>query len=260
MHGTEALTVAPGPAPRPELRSTALFFDVDGTLLELQRRPDDVLADAPLRDMIVRLQSMNSGAVALVSGRAIRDLDRIFAPLILPAAGLHGAELRFPDGSRVGSASALMDHARPDVGRFVAEHAGLMLEDKGATLAVHFRERPDLAADVLRFMTRFGPGDEIAVQEGKFVVELKPVLFDKGTAIATMLEHAPFLGRTPVFYGDDLTDEAGFGYVNKVGGLSVRIGDRDIPTEARLNLPNPAALREHLMELTRASSGEHGPS
>jgi trehalose 6-phosphate phosphatase len=260
MHGTDALTVAPGPGPRPELQSTALFFDVDGTLLELQRRPEDVVADEALRDMIVRLQAINSGALALVSGRAIRDLDRIFYPMILPTAGLHGAEIRFPDGSRIGAAAALMDHARPDVGRFVAEHAGLMLEDKGATLAVHFRERPDLAADVLRFMTRFGPGDEIAVQEGKFVVELKPVLFDKGTAIATLLEHAPFKGRTPVFYGDDLTDEAGFGYVNKVGGLSVRIGEGDIPTEARMHLPNPAALREHLMELTRAASGEHGSS
>ncbi|MDB5594350.1 MAG: Trehalose 6-phosphate phosphatase [Hyphomicrobiales bacterium] len=254
-HGSDAVSVAHGPSPRLDLATSAVFFDVDGTLLDLKPHPDDVVSDDALRQLLVTIQRRNHGAVALVSGRGIADLDRIFFPLVLPAAGLHGADMRFPDGTRIGARAEIMDHARPDVGRFVAEHPGLMLEDKGATLAVHFRARPDLAADVLRFMTRFGPGDEIAVQEGKFVVELKPVSFDKGTAIAAMLRHAPFLGRQPVFYGDDLTDEAGFSFVNSVGGLSVRIGSPDVPTLARMNIPDPAALRAHLAEITRAAAG-----
>ncbi len=253
MHGAEALTVSGSP-PYPEILKSAFFFDVDGTLLDLKPRPDDVVADEALRALIVSLQTLNHGAVALVSGRSIRDLDRIFQPLRLPAAGLHGAELRFPDGGRIATTAAIMDHARPDVSRFVAEHPGLMLEDKGATLAVHFRARPDLAGDVLTFMHRFAPGDNIAVQEGKFVVELKPSAFDKGSAIKTMMTQTPFSGRTPVFYGDDLTDEAGFTFVNMVGGLSVRIGERGAPTEAREHLDTPQALRRELEALVGSSS------
>jgi trehalose 6-phosphate phosphatase len=248
MLGAEALAMSGSP-PHPELLKSAFFFDVDGTLLELRPRPEDVVADEALRLLVSRLAEVNAGAVALVSGRSIRDLDRIFQPLTLPAAGLHGAELRFPDGGRIATTAAIMDHARPDVGRFVAEHSGLMLEDKGATLAVHFRARPDLAGDVLTFMHRFAPGDDIAVQEGKFVVELKPAAFDKGSAIRTMMTQPPFAGRTPVFYGDDLTDEAGFTYVNTVGGLSVRIGARGAPTEARGHLDDPAAMRRELEDL-----------
>lgn len=251
MHGAEALTVSGSP-PHPELKRSAFFFDVDGTLLELKPRPEDVVADVELRDLLVRLRHFSGGAVALVSGRAIADLDRIFAPLVLPAAGLHGAELRLPDGGRITTTAAIMDHARPDVGRFAADHPGLLLEDKGATLAIHFRERPDLAGEVLTFMRRFAPGDDIAVQEGKFVVELKPAAFDKGGAIATLLRQAPFEGRMPLFYGDDLTDEAGFSFVNKAGGLSVRIGARQAPTEARAHLADPGAVRAHLRDLVES--------
>ncbi|MDB5644259.1 MAG: HAD-superfamily hydrolase, subfamily, partial [Hyphomicrobiales bacterium] len=253
MHGADALTVS-GSSPRPELRKSAFFFDVDGTLLDLRARPDDVIADESLRALMMRLQDLNGGAVALVSGRSIRDLDRIFEPLLLPAAGLHGSELRFPDGGRIATTAAIMDHARPDVSRFVAGHEGLMLEDKGATLAVHFRARPDLAGDVLTFMHRFAPGDNIAVQEGKFVVELKPAAFDKGSAIKTMMTQLPFTGRVPVFYGDDLTDEAGFTFVNTIGGLSVRIGDRETPTEAREHLADTRAVRRELEALVGMGS------
>jgi len=256
MLGADALTMS-GPPARPELEKTAFFFDVDGTLLELRPRPTDVIADESLRALLVRLIGLNRGAVALVSGRSIRDLDRIFDPLRLPAAGLHGAELRFPDGGRVATPPTIMDHARPDIGRFVARHDGLLLEDKGATLAVHFRARPDLAAAVLTFMQRFAPGDNIAVQEGKFVVELKPAAFDKGSAIRSMMTQTPFAGRRPVFYGDDLTDEAGFTYVNTAGGLSVRVGDHITPTQARARLEDPQAMRHALEALVGMPLSTH---
>jgi trehalose 6-phosphate phosphatase len=224
---------------------------VDGTLLDLRPRPEDVVADAELRDLIIRVREVTRGALALVSGRAIADLDRIFSPIELPAAGLHGSELRFPDGNTRMTTASVMDHARPAVSRFVAEHEGLRLEDKGATLAVHFRARPELGREVLSFLSTFTPGDDLAVQEGKMVVELKPALYDKGTAIGAMMQHMPFTGRLPIFYGDDLTDEAAFTYVNRLGGLSVRIGEPHVPTEARLHLADPAAMRAHLRGLVQ---------
>jgi trehalose 6-phosphate phosphatase len=229
--------------------SSAYFFDVDGTLLELRRRPEEVVADEHLRGLLTRLQSAAGGAVALVSGRSIADLDRIFDPLTLPAAGLHGADIRFPDGSRQTARADLMNEVRPLVAAFAATHDGIWLEDKGATLAIHFRERPELAGDVLAFLSQFQQGRDLAVQEGKMVVELKSAAHDKGTAIKTLLGQTPFEGRLPVFVGDDLTDEHGFAEVQHAGGVAIRIGVPDVPTKARLHMPDPAYLRERLREL-----------
>jgi trehalose 6-phosphate phosphatase len=229
--------------------SSAYFFDVDGTLLELRRRPEEVVADEHLRGLLTRLQAMAGGAVALVSGRSIADLDRIFDPLTLPAAGLHGADIRFPDGSRQAARADLMDEVRPLVAAFAASHDGIWLEDKGATLAIHFRERPELGGDVLAFLSHFQQGRDLAVQEGKMVVELKSAAHDKGTAIKTLLARQPFGGRRPVFVGDDLTDEHGFAEVQRAGGVAIRIGVPDVPTMARLHMPDPAYLRERLREM-----------
>lgn len=240
------------------LGETAFFFDVDGTLLEIVAEPGDVVADSALRDLVTRLIARTDGAVALVSGRALADLDRIFAPLKLPAAALHGSEIRFPDGSHAAAPDRLMDHARLPIRRFVAENPGLMLEDKGATLAVHFRRRPDLAPAVLAFLNGLGAGDDVAVQEGKLVAELKSARFGKGAAIAALMEHLPFRGKRPAFYGDDLTDENGFCFVNRVGGLAVRIGDPKEPTEAHIHLADPAELRRHLRGILLATQADTG--
>src|SRR5947209_8707076 len=229
--------------------SSAYFFDVDGTLLELRRRPEEVVADEHLRGLLTRLQAAAGGAVALVSGRSITDLDRIFDPLTLPSAGLHGADIRFPDGSRRTARADLMDEVRPLVAAFTASHDGIWLEDKGATLAVHFRERPELAGEVLAFLSHFQQGRDLAVQEGKMVVELKSAAHDKGTAIKTLLAQKPFEGRRPVFVGDDLTDEHGFAEVQRAGGIAIRIGVPDVPTEPGLHMPHPAHLRDRLREL-----------
>lgn len=248
---TETTTAVrpPSALPRLDPARTAFFFDVDGTLLEIRPRPDDVRADAGLLQLVEDLQRVTRGAVALVSGRGLPDLDRIFAPMVLPAAGLHGAALRLPDGTRREITPAVMDHARPAVHAFVASEPGLRLEDKGATLAIHFRDRPELAGRVLDFLSTFTPGDDLAVQEGKMVVELKPAVVDKGTAIAALLRIPPFEGRVPVFFGDDLTDELGFEAVERMGGASVRIGEPHVPTRARYHLADPAALRAWLVGL-----------
>ncbi|WOJ89256.1 trehalose-phosphatase [Methylocapsa polymorpha] len=225
--------------------SCAYFFDVDGTLLEIKPRPEDVISDEDLRLLLVALAAVAGGALALVSGRMVDDIDRIFAPLAFPAAGLHGAEIRFPDGSRTCAESAVMDEARPKLRDFVAAHPGARLEDKGATLAIHFRQRPELEGEVRAFLAGFAQGG-LAVQEGKLVAELKQGQYNKGAAIAALLEAPPFLGRRPVFIGDDLTDEKGFRLVNEKGGLSVRVGPPENATEARLRLNDPAELRREL--------------
>jgi trehalose 6-phosphate phosphatase len=235
----------------PPLERSALFFDVDGTLLDICPEPRDVVSDGDLRGLLEELLKHCHGALALVSGRALDDIDRIFSPLKFIAVGLHGAEIRDASGAERRADPRIMDHARKPVRDFVASHEGLMLEDKGATLAVHYRNRPELGAEALRFLLRFSPGDGLAVQEGKFVVELKHGLYDKGTAIAELMRAPPFEGRTPVFFGDDLTDEAGFALVNQSGGMSVRIGSAQVRTQAARVLPDIAALRALLMGALR---------
>lgn len=227
----------------PALERAALFFDIDGTLVDIKPEPDDVACDAGLGILLERLVARCQGAVALISGRSLRDIDRIFSPLKLTTVGLHGAEMRDASGAERRADPRIMDHAREAVRQFVAAHEGLVLEDKGATLAVHYRKRPELGALALGFLLRFGPGDDLAVQEGKFVVELKPARYDKGSAIAALMQAPPFEGRTAIFSGDDLTDEAGFAVVNRMGGISLRIGEPHAPTHARFILPDSARLR-----------------
>jgi trehalose 6-phosphate phosphatase len=232
------------------LSSCAYFLDADGTLLDIMPRPEDLVADEALRTLLAAVGLAARGALALVSGRAIEDVDRIFAPLIFPTAGLHGAEIRFPDRSRSGSPNdGAMDCVRPPVADFMAAHPGLRLEDKGAALAVHFRQTPELADDVLEFLKSLAQKNGLAVQEGKMVAELKQVHHDKGNGIAALLARPPFSGRKPVFIGDDLTDESGFLFVNAQGGVSVRVGPPGIASAALYGLPDPASVRAELHHL-----------
>jgi trehalose 6-phosphate phosphatase len=235
----------------PDLHRVALFLDVDGTLLEIKPDPRDVISHEALRHLLITLRDACDGALALVSGRSLSDLDRIFSPLKLCAAGLHGAELRLPTGGEWRLDGSIMDHARQPLAAYVFAHDGLMLEDKGASLAIHYRHRPELARDIVAFMSRFCPGDDVALQEGKYVVELKPALFDKGTAISAFMDQNPFKGRVPIFFGDDLTDEAGFAEVNGAGGISVRIG-QEAQTKAQHRINTVEGLFTCLSNLAGA--------
>jgi trehalose 6-phosphate phosphatase len=239
-------------APAP---GSAYFLDVDGTLLEIQPRPGDVCADQPLLELLSKLAAGLGGALALVSGRTVDDLDRIFAPLSFPAAGLHGAEIRFAGGARKRAGSAVMDVARPELRAFAAKHPGLMLEDKGATLALHYRQRPELAGDVRAVLASFAGQAGLAVQEGKMVAELKQAQYEKGTAIEELLQSPPFRGLMPVFIGDDLTDESGFDFVNRGGGVTIRVGITAHPTAARFRLRDPLAVRTELRRVAATLDG-----
>jgi trehalose 6-phosphate phosphatase len=236
-------TIPPSPAP-----VWAFFLDVDGTLLELAETPSAVKVDTYLLDLISQLYRRSGGAVALVSGRSLTDLDALLSLPRLPMAGQHGLERRDVSGR-------LWMHAAPPAAKFaikealapvLARHPGLLLEDKGLTLALHYRLAPHLAGFAHRLMTRLvtAAGEGLELQRGKRVVEVKPAAIDKGTAIAEYMLEPPFLGRTPVFIGDDLNDEHGFSEVNRLDGISIKVGMA--ASCARFRLPNVAAVRRWL--------------
>jgi trehalose 6-phosphate phosphatase len=231
----------------------AYFLDVDGTLLEIAESPEAVRVPPGLVSNLARLHHATGGAVALLSGRRITDLDALFQPLKLPAAGVHGLERRRADEivesvTPVGVIAALRD-LQPSLAEFVAGHPGLRLEDKGVSLALHYRQAPEFEGAVHNFAERMAApyADRLRLLPGKMVVELKPHGADKGRAIAEFMAEPPFAGRRPVFIGDDVTDEDGFRAVNALGGLSLRIGD-ERPSAAHARLTSVESCRAWLVE------------
>jgi trehalose 6-phosphate phosphatase len=206
----------------------ALFLDVDGTLLEIAETPQAVVVPELLKARLVELSSRFDGALALISGRRLADIDALFAPLRFCAAGVHGCERREPNGCVVRPVFEREELAvaRYQLQRFVSSHSGLLLEDKGFSLAVHFRQAPFTSGDVLAEMKRvlLQLGPKFALLAGKCVFELRPASVTKATAIAAFMQQCPFAGRTPIFIGDDLTDEDGFALINDFGGVSVGVG------------------------------------
>jgi len=234
----------------PPSHEWAFFFDLDGTLVEIESVPTRVEVDAELRALIESLASVTNGAVAVITGRPITDIDALFPDLRLPVAGQHGVERRSASGvvfHQAGAAGAL-DVARHMLLNVVSRHAGLMLEDKGRSLALHYRQAPRLASYAHRVMhgVREAVGDEYCLQSGKRVVELKPAGRNKGIALSEFMQEPPFVGRMPLFIGDDVTDEYAFLVVNSLGGLSVKVGGGR--TAARHQLPGVGAVRRWLSQ------------
>lgn len=229
----------------------ALFLDVDGTLLHIADRPDAVTIGRGTVALLRRIRAVTGGAVALITGRRIADVDRLFAPLALPVAGLHGLERRDAAGAVHRYADAVPELAaiRTELDQFAAANPGVLVEDKGLTLALHYRLAPRAAPAAAELVERLAARamGASAIQRGKMVLELRPPGLDKGGAIAQFLAEAPFCGRTPVFIGDDLTDEWGFRVVNDQGGLSVKVGGGS--TEARVRLTGVDAARAALARL-----------
>lgn len=216
----------------------ALFLDVDGTLLKIAATPAAVQVPARAVLVLAGLNERFRGAVALVSGRRIADLDRLFAPVCLPAAGVHGAERRDATGNVFEAAQAAgLTGARDLLEGWCSAHAGALLEDKGAALALHYRGAPALEVEAQRVVAHaleaLGPG--FRARAGKKVLEIIADSTDKGRAISAFMREPPFHGRVPVFVGDDVTDEDGFDVVNRLGGHSVAVGT-DRPTLARWRL------------------------
>ncbi len=226
----------------------ALFLDFDGTLVDIVERPDAVVVDPALPMILTRLQERLGGALAIISGRPIAFLDQRFMPHQFDSAGLHGLE------HRIGGELSLCDpdehpHLRHMVDRLsaaVAGKAGVLIEDKGCSVAIHWRLAPqekDFALAMAK-ATLEALGTDYRVQYGKAVAEILPSAAGKGKVIEQFLHEAPYKGRKPIFVGDDLTDENGFKTVNAYGGLSIRIGAGE--TIAKKRLGTPADLRHWL--------------
>ena len=247
MDGLELYRPRP-PAPH---ASCALFLDVDGCLIEFAPAPHLVTVPADLRRSLSVLSDALDGALALVSGRSLDVLDTLFWPLTLPAAGLHGNELRTRDGVlRTPAPCASLPPIIAEAVALCVHHPGAIVEHKGAGFALHWRAAPDAEPALRAFAddaVKRLPGYRL--QSGHCVIELLRGDEDKGTAIATLMDAAPFRGRQPIFAGDDLTDESGFRTVNAVGGISILIGARK-DSAARFSLSDPACVRAWLATST----------
>jgi trehalose 6-phosphate phosphatase len=231
----------------PEIRSDwALFLDIDGTLLDIAATPDSVIVPADLRADLGALHAAFGGAVALVSGRSIATIDRILAPLRLPVAGQHGAELRLEGTSTHMPAPPRLAAMTEALEAFAVLHPGVLIEHKGNSVCIHYRLAPEVqdAAGAL--------AHELVAAEGGFELvpalmafDIKPHAASKGRAVEWFLNQPPFRGRVPVFVGDDLTDEDAFAVVNARGGHSIRVGFGG-DSEARFVAQSPSAVRAWL--------------
>ena len=229
-------------------RARAYFLDIDGTLVDFVADPRRVSVRPGLRRLVRQLLDASGGALALVTGRPIADIDRLFPGTRFPVAGLHGTERRDARGRvrRHRPPVAGLARVRARLAETAARHPGLLLEDKGLSVALHYRRAPALAGYAHRLVQSLLPvaGAQYRVQAGKRVVELRPAGRHKGVAIREFMREAPFRGREPVFIGDDATDEHGFLVVNDLGGLSVKVGRG--ATAARRRLRDVRAVQAWL--------------
>lgn len=206
---------------------TALFFDIDGTLLDIAARPDGVVVPASLKADLGAAYSLLGGALALVSGRTVDEIDRLFSPLGLPASGVHGSEFRpLPPHRAKRLAPRIPDDIRARASAIVAQYPGALFEDKGVAIALHWRLAPQfgaaIEADTAAMMEK--APKHLTLLRGHCVLEIKGATLDKGMAVDRFLTEAPFRGRRPVFLGDDVTDESAFAAVTRHGGYAFAVG------------------------------------
>ncbi|TWI55080.1 trehalose 6-phosphate phosphatase [Pseudomonas duriflava] len=236
----------------------ALFLDLDGTLAAIQPRPEQVFIPEKTLSAIDRL-SRQGIPVTVVSGRCLDDIDRLIKPLTLPAAGVHGAERRDFAGTlhRLALDTDVLTRIASELSAALEPYPQLYLESKGMAFALHYRQAPELESETRciaeSFVTRYP--DQLTLQPGKCVFELKPKGASKGAVIRTFMGETPFAGRLPVFLGDDLTDEAGFEVVNALGGLSIKIGEGS--TLAQQRLESVEAVADWLCGLAQLADDPH---
>jgi trehalose 6-phosphate phosphatase len=237
------------PPPRGDLLDgAALFLDFDGTLVELAETPDSIRVSPMLEPMLQRLQRRLGGRLAIVSGRSLADLESHLPASGIAFSGSHGLELRLPGGSALPlSVPAGLDDARERARDFAAGNDGLLVEEKPAGIALHFRQAPAMGPSVEDFMAKLARRHGFAVQRGKMVVELIPLGATKGDALRAFMTEPDFAGARPVFVGDDLTDEHGFTAAVALGGVGVLVGAERL-TAAIYRLASVAAVAEWLGE------------
>lgn len=211
-----------------DLRKSAVLLDVDGTILDIAATPLSVSVPSGLKDTLETLRDQTGGALAFVSGRPLSQLDQIFAPLKLPAVAGHGAELRVNGMEpRARFKSDIDRDLRGQFTAFASKHDGIILEDKGYSLALHYRLAPQHAETVREAVAAacaVYPDDAIEILPGKAVIEVKPAAFNKGKGIRELMAYPPFHGRRPIFIGDDITDDSAFAVMPEFNGLGFSVG------------------------------------
>ncbi|MBX6327412.1 MAG: trehalose-phosphatase [Pseudolabrys sp.] len=235
---------------RLDLDGVAFLLDVDGTLLDIAPQPDAVEVPPELRRTLGILAARVGGALALVSGRTIADLDRLFAPLVVPAIGSHGAEIRSGRGRIIATTEPLPERLRRVLREAEGLAAGIVIEDKRFSMALHYRKAPGAEPRLRRFIEAVRadfPGEILEVLPGKAVLEVKRPGISKGEAVRRLAGEPPFAGRRPVFVGDDITDESVFAVLPALGGIGFSVA-RPLPGVAGV-FDTPAALRSALQNL-----------
>jgi trehalose 6-phosphate phosphatase len=237
-------------------RRAALFLDLDGTLIDIARRPELARPPEAMAALLKRLAEKLGGALAILSGRAIADVDKLTAPLRLPAAGVHGAERRRdPDGAVVATTppipADLLDEAR----RVAGARSGLIVEAKTYAIAMHYREAPEAAADLepaLRALVARRSNDYV-LREGRRVFEIAPRAASKGAALEDFMRAPPFAGRRPIMIGDDATDESAMAAARRLGGEGWKVAGEHFPA-ADADFTNPAQVFSWLRALADGGS------
>ncbi|HET9904588.1 MAG TPA: trehalose-phosphatase [Xanthobacteraceae bacterium] len=245
-------SAAPVVVNRFDPQTIAILLDVDGTLIEIAPTPQEVRVPPVLKHTLSRLRDRLSGALCLISGRPLSDLDRLFDPLRLPCVGGHGAENRLDiHGDIVRSATPPLDPIlkRRLIG-IADDTPGIIAEEKAYSVALHYRLVPESERSVRERIARIcadWPADEIEILPGKSVFEIKPRGFNKGVAVVELMQRAPFRERRPIFVGDDVTDESVFAVLPKFGGLGFSVG-RELPG-AHGYFATPREVRHWLYDL-----------
>ncbi|MGA8652732.1 MAG: trehalose-phosphatase [Xanthobacteraceae bacterium] len=224
-----------------DLRECAILLDIDGTILDIAPTPREVRVPPGLPETLARLQDLTAGALALVSGRLLNDIDLIFAPLRLAAIGGHGAELRpVPGVEPQRRAASLSSELKRTLAALTELGPGILVEDKGYSLALHYRLAPDLGpvlhAAVIAICEQL-PADTVEILPGKAVLEVKPARVSKALAVAELMKQPPFRNRHPIFIGDDVTDEPVFAVIPQFGGLSFSVGRAVAGVDGRFDQP-----------------------
>lgn len=229
----------------------ALFLDLDGTVLDIAEAPAEVMAPPDLAPALRRLQMNLGGAIAILTGRKIADVDRLLFPLVLPAAGVHGSEFRSePEGDvEIGSGEVPAPLVEA-VERLVASMPGLLLEHKGISIAVHYRSvpamQPVLETELLRLLHHHG--SRLVLSHGRRVFELVPEGTSKGTALARLMRSPRFRERTPIVIGDDMADETALVAAAEFGGLGLKVeGEHFSPGDTHFK--GPSDVRRWLRDL-----------